>query len=88
MGGLSSTARGKKSELRIAVLGGDGIGPEVTAAAMQVLEAAVRDEGVRLKLDEHPVGWTAVLETGSPLPKETLAACVAADRLGVATGRS
>jgi 3-isopropylmalate dehydrogenase len=61
------------------VLGGDGIGPEVTAAAMQVLEAAVRDEGVRVTLDERPVGWTAVVQTGSPLPDETLRACTAAD---------
>jgi 3-isopropylmalate dehydrogenase len=61
------------------VLGGDGIGPEVTSAAMQVLEAAVRDDGVKLVRDERPVGWTAVLQTGSPLPKETLDACVAAD---------
>jgi 3-isopropylmalate dehydrogenase len=79
VGGLKSGGQPRKSELRIAVLGGDGIGPEVTRAAMQVLEAAVREEGVKLKLDEHPVGWTAVVKTGSPLPKETLDACVAAD---------
>jgi 3-isopropylmalate dehydrogenase len=69
----------QQKELRIAVLGGDGIGPEVTAAAMQVLEAAVRDEGVRVVRDEQLVGWTAVVETGSPLPDETRAACTAAD---------
>ena len=79
MGGLSSGGQAKRSELRIAVLGGDGIGPEVTSAAIQVLEAAVRDDGVKLVRDERPVGWTAVLQTGSPLPKETLDACVAAD---------
>jgi len=79
VGGLSSGGQAKRSELRIAVLGGDGIGPEVTSAAMQVLEAAVRDDGVKLVRDERPVGWTAVLQTGSPLPKETLDACVAAD---------
>jgi 3-isopropylmalate dehydrogenase len=69
----------RRTELRVAVLGGDGVGPEVTAAAMQVLAAAVRDEGVTLSLDEQPVGWTAVVETGSPLPEGTLRACTAAD---------
>lgn len=73
MGGVT------KRELKIAVLGGDGVGPEVTAAAMQVLEAAVRDEGVTLRLDEKPVGWTAVVQTGSPLPDDTLRACTSAD---------
>jgi 3-isopropylmalate dehydrogenase len=70
---------GLKKELRIAVLGGDGIGPEVTAAAMQVLAAVAREESVKLVLDEKPVGWTAVVQTGSPLPDETLSACTAAD---------
>jgi 3-isopropylmalate dehydrogenase len=79
VGGLSSASRPRKSELRIAVLGGDGIGPEVTRAAMQVLEAVVRDEGVKLTLDERLLGWTAVVQAGSPLPQETLAACTAAD---------
>jgi 3-isopropylmalate dehydrogenase len=63
----------------VAVLGGDGIGPEVTSAAMQVLEAAVREEGVSLRLNERLVGWTAVLEEGAPLPESTLRACLAAD---------
>ena len=73
MGGVT------RAELKVAVLGGDGVGPEVTAAAMQVLEAAVRDEPVTLRLTERPVGWNAVLEGGSPLPEATLQECVAAD---------
>ncbi len=67
------------AELKVAVLGGDGVGPEVTAAAMQVLEAAVRNESVTLSLTARPVGWKAVLEGGSPLPEATLQACLAAD---------
>jgi 3-isopropylmalate dehydrogenase len=69
----------KPSELKVAVLGGDGVGPEVTVSAMQVLEAAVREEGVTLRLIERPVGWTAVLEEGTPLPEATLRACLDAD---------
>src|SRR6185436_14297619 len=69
----------KKSELKVAVLGGDGVGPEVTAGAMQVLEAAVKEEGVKLTLVERPMGWTAVVQEGSPLPQATLEACLAAD---------
>ena len=69
----------RKSALHVAVLGGDGVGPEVTAAAMQVLRVAVRDAGVALELNEQPVGWTAVVQEGSPLPEATLSACLAAD---------
>ena len=85
MGGLSTGDRlspgaaRQPAELRVAVLGGDGVGPEVTATAMQVLAAAVGDEGVGLRLDDRPVGWTAVLEEGSPLPDQTLRACIDAD---------
>lgn len=85
MGGLSAGDRSSPdrgwlgTELRVVMLGGDGVGPEVTGAAVQVLAAAVSDEGVRLRTDERPVGWAAVLEEGSPLPDQTLRACVDAD---------
>lgn len=78
MGGVTKPT-GNSSELKIAVLGGDGVGPEVTAAAMQVLEAAVREEGLTLRLDERPVGWAAVFQEGNPLPEATLRACMDAD---------
>ncbi len=82
MGGMTAAAQREAppgAELKVAVLGGDGVGPEVTAAAMQVLEAAVRNESVTLSLTARPVGWKAVLEGGSPLPEATLQACLAAD---------
>ncbi len=69
----------KRTELKVAVLAGDGVGPEVTAGAMQVLEAAVKAEGIALRLTERPVGWCAVVAEGSPLPDATLRACLAAD---------
>ena len=57
----------------VAVLPGDGIGPEVAAEAIRVLDA------LGIEHSEHPFGGRAILELGTPLPDETLAACRAAD---------
>lgn len=59
----------------IAVLAGDGIGPEVTAEARRVLEALNLD----LTFEEAPVGGAAYLATGRPLPPDTLALAKRAD---------
>ncbi|KTF68120.1 MULTISPECIES: 3-isopropylmalate dehydrogenase [unclassified Sphingomonas] len=59
----------------IAVLPGDGIGPEVTREARRVLEAL--DLG--LTFEEAPVGGAAYLATGRPLPETTLALAKRAD---------
>ncbi|MEM1165536.1 MAG: isocitrate/isopropylmalate dehydrogenase family protein [Planctomycetota bacterium] len=53
---------------RIAVLPGDGIGPEVCTAAQQVLESA----GLDAEWVGAPVGWTEWCERGEPLPPATL----------------
>jgi len=53
----------------IAVLPGDGIGPEVTTQARRVLEAL----NLGLQFEEAPVGGAAYLVSGRPLPPETLA---------------
>jgi 3-isopropylmalate dehydrogenase len=58
---------------RVAVLPGDGIGPEVAAQAVRVLDALGIDHAA------HPFGGGAILAQGTPLPDETLAACRAAD---------
>jgi len=63
----------------IAVLPGDGIGPEVTAEACRVLTAAGERHGARFELQEHLIGAAAVEATGTPLPDETRAAVQAAD---------
>lgn len=65
--------------LNIVVLPGDGIGPEVTRAAMEVLRAACALEGTAVEATEHPIGGAALRATGSPLPDATLAACLASD---------
>lgn len=59
----------------IAILPGDGIGPEVTAQARRVLEAL----GLDLRFEEAPVGGAGYLASGPPLPPETLALAKRAD---------
>ena len=61
--------------MRIVLLPGDGIGPEVAAAAARVL----RELPLDLDLEERLFGGAAIRETGDPLPPDTLAACKAAD---------
>jgi 3-isopropylmalate dehydrogenase len=64
---------------RIVTLPGDGVGPEVTAAAVTVLKAvAARYEHVFV-FEEQPIGGAAIDACGDPLPAATLAACQAAD---------
>ncbi|PBJ83920.1 3-isopropylmalate dehydrogenase [Lysobacteraceae bacterium NML93-0399] len=63
----------------IVVLPGDGIGPEVTAAAVNVLQAVATRYGHRFSLHEHLIGGAAIDATGRPLPDDTLAAARDAD---------
>ena len=57
--------------MKIAVLAGDGIGPEVTAEAVKVLKAAV-GPAAALELIEAPIGQAGVVAAGDPLPMQTL----------------
>ncbi len=66
---------------RIAVLPGDGIGPEVTRAAAKVLRAAADRFALSLDLEEAPVGGGAYEASGSPLPDATLALCQRSDAI-------
>ncbi len=63
----------------IVLLSGDGIGPEVTAAAARVLEAVAKRGGHQISFKEHPIGGCSIEEYGVPLTNETLAACKSAD---------
>jgi 3-isopropylmalate dehydrogenase len=64
----------------VAVVEGDGIGPEVTACAVEALEAACRSvSGFGLEFVDAPAGAGTYLVTGEALPESTLAACRAAD---------
>ncbi len=64
---------------RIAVLAGDGIGPEVIAEALRVLEAVAGKHGHAFTLDSVPFGGAAIDSQGDPLPPATLRSCLAAD---------
>src|SRR5690242_5114097 len=61
--------------MRVAVLAGDGIGPEIVAQATKVLGKL----GLRLELAEAPVGGAGYQATGEPLPAKTLALAKEAD---------
>ena len=63
----------------VAVLGGDGIGPEVTELAARAVVEAAALHGVKVELSEALIGGGAIDQTGSPLPDETLALCRSAD---------
>jgi 3-isopropylmalate dehydrogenase len=60
---------------RLVTLPGDGIGPEVMAQAVRVLQVLPLD----VEIEEHPFGGAAIDATGAPLPAETLAAARASD---------
>jgi 3-isopropylmalate dehydrogenase len=63
----------------IAVIPGDGIGPEVTSSAVKVLEAVSEKFGFKLNFTEYKAGGCAIDEFGIPLPEATLEGCKASD---------
>src|SRR5215813_13654898 len=72
------------SAIRLAVMAGDGIGPEITAATLAVLQAADRAFGLNLAFEDAPLGLTALRTLGSTVPDESYARAKAAD--GVVMG--
>ena len=64
---------------RIAVLPGDGIGPEVIAQALRALEAVASAFGHEFRIEQRPFGGAAIDACGEPLPAATLEASLAAD---------
>lgn len=66
-------------EANIVILPGDGIGPEVTAAAVRVLKQLSDVNGHDFQFQEHFIGGCAIDTFGTPLPEETLQACLESD---------
>jgi 3-isopropylmalate dehydrogenase len=64
--------------MKVAVLAGDGIGPEIVAQAVKVLEQLRRD-GLKLELETAPYGGAGVDACGDPLPEATLKLAQASD---------
>src|ERR1700733_1830590 len=65
----------------IAVLKGDGIGPEVTSAAIQILEDCAKSFEHKFEFREFAFGGAAIDQFGDPLPDDTLAGCRASDAI-------
>ena len=63
----------------IALVKGDGIGPEIVSAAVQVLEKVGEKYGHSFKFTEYLAGGVAIDETGFPLPDETVEGCLSSD---------
>lgn len=66
-------------KLKIAVLAGDGIGPEVTAEAVRVLRQVAEGYGHDFEFTERALGGAGIKQSGTPLPQETLNACLSSD---------
>lgn len=65
----------------IAVLEGDGIGPEITAEALRVLDVVQEQHDVEFELHRAPFGGRAYFDHGASFPEETKAICDAADAI-------
>lgn len=63
----------------IAVLDGDGIGPEICAGAIEVLGRIGEKFGHEFVFEHYPIGGYAIDKCGDPLPQETIDGCLAAD---------
>ena len=66
-------------KLKILVVAGDGIGPEVTREAVNVLRSVAEVGGHEFQFTEAPIGGAAIHAEGSPLPQKTLDAALASD---------
>ena len=64
---------------KIAILPGDGIGQEIVAEAVKVIECLKKDYGLNVETEEALVGGTAYDDCGTPLPDSTMELCQASD---------
>ena len=66
---------------KVLVLPGDGIGQEVVAPAVEVMQVAAQQQGVTIDVEEALVGGAAIDHCGNPLPESTLSKAKQADAL-------
>jgi 3-isopropylmalate dehydrogenase len=64
---------------RITLLPGDGIGPEIMAVAVEVMQVVGQQLDLAFEFEEALIGGAAIEATGEPLPAQTLATCKASD---------
>src|SRR6202050_1576539 len=67
--------------LHIAVLAGDGIGPEVMAPALEVLRKVEATSGLKFRFTDAPAGANHYLATGKSMPESTIRLCEEADAI-------
>ena len=66
-------------DLNIALLKGDGIGPEIVDSAVEVLKKTAEKFGHKFNFTPYLIGGAAIDATGKPLPEETVEGCLASD---------
>jgi 3-isopropylmalate dehydrogenase len=66
-------------KLKVLVVAGDGIGPEVTAEAVRILSSIAEAGGYEFQFTQMPIGGHAIRESGAPLPAPTLDAALGSD---------
>ena len=76
-----ATADFAKKSRKIAILAGDGIGPEVMVEAKKVLAAVSDMFEIAFEFDEKLVGGAAIDSVGEALPADTLTTCESADAI-------
>jgi 3-isopropylmalate dehydrogenase len=69
------------SRYKIALLDGDGIGPEITAEAVKILELVAQRNDIEFELEHAPFGASAYFSHGHSFPDETKALCDEADAI-------
>lgn len=65
--------------LKLKVLPGDGVGPEVCREAVRILHALGHFYDCEFRMEEWPIGGAAIRSHGTPLPESTLEACLESD---------
>ncbi|MEM8861373.1 MAG: 3-isopropylmalate dehydrogenase [Chloroflexota bacterium] len=68
-------------EKNIALLPGDGIGPEIVDETVKLFDAVASKFGHKFNYSSHMIGGIAIDKTGDPLPEETLGACLESDAI-------
>lgn len=74
-----AAAGGERAEVNVCLLPGDGIGPEISEVATQVLREAAKNESVDVNFSEALMGGCAIDEAGDPLPDQTIQAAKSSD---------
>src|SRR6201992_3500580 len=75
------TSMSANSAFHVAVLGGDGIGPEVMAPALEILRKVESKAGMKFRFTDAPAGANHYRETGKSMPDSTIRLCEEADAI-------